>query len=85
MKKLLALLIGLSAAQVWAQETPISTPASTTTGTPNSAVAVIEKWSVPDVPWDDWFKNNAMVTDKTDYVHFFWNAPGFQGQLRSER
>lgn len=30
------------------------------------------------MPWDEWFKKNAMVTDKTDYVHFFWNAQDFK-------
>lgn len=81
MKKLLFLLIGLVAVQVWAQGTPNPTSVSSTTGTPSVAVTVIEKWSVPIVPWDDWFKNNAMVTDKTDYVHFFWNAQDFKANF----
>jgi hypothetical protein len=81
MKKLLALLIGLGVAQVWAQETAVSTPGATAAGTPNSAVAVIEKWSESTVPWDDWFKSNAMITDKTDYVHFFWNAQDFKANF----
>lgn len=81
MKRLLALLMGLSAAQVWAQETPVSTPGATTAVTPNSSVTIVEKWSVPTVPWDDWFKSNAMITDKIDYVHFFWNAQDFKANF----
>ncbi len=76
MKKLLVLMIGLGVARVWAQETPMQ--GSTALATPSVSLTPIEKWSEPTVPWDDWFKSNAMVTDKTDYVHFFWNAQDFK-------
>jgi hypothetical protein len=81
MKKLLALLIGLGMAQAWAQEPSVSAPGTIAAVTPNSSVTIIEEWSVPSVPWDDWFKSNAMITDKTDYVHFFWNAQDFKGNF----
>jgi hypothetical protein len=64
-----------------AQETPVppaDTPSAATFPTP---VTVIEKWDVTHVPWDEWFKKNAMVTDKTDYVHFFWNAQDFRANF----
>lgn len=54
-------------------------PAITTPAT--VPVTVIEKWNTSNVPWDDWFKSNAMVTDKTDYVHFFWNAQDFKANF----
>lgn len=70
------LFLGL-AASTGAQESSVSTetPATTSSAMP---VTVIEKWNVSKVPWGDWFKGNAMVTDKTDYVHFFWNAQDFK-------
>jgi hypothetical protein len=71
LKKHWILLWGMMAAQVWAQETPVVTVVATP----------IAKWSVSTVPWDDWFKNNALVTDKTDHVHFFWNAQDFKGNF----
>jgi hypothetical protein len=47
------------------------------------------QWKVADVPWDDWFKKNALVTDKGEYVHFFWNAQdakaNFEGKDRKYR
>jgi hypothetical protein len=42
---------------------------------------VLKKWSLPAVPWDAWFKDNALVTDKGKYVHFFWNAQDFKGNF----
>ncbi len=38
----------------------------------------LKNWSVSEVPWDLWFKKNALVTNKTAYVHFFWNAQDFK-------
>jgi hypothetical protein len=64
-------LVFILAASARAQETPAPTAPPTGPGTP---VAAITKWNNAQVPWDDWFKGNAMVTDKTEYVHFFWNA-----------
>jgi|HubBroStandDraft_1064217.scaffolds.fasta_scaffold40512_2 hypothetical protein len=78
MTKLLALLFALTVARVWAQETTVPTPDSTATGTPGAPVTLIKKWNPATVPWDNWFKDNAMVTDKTDHVHFFWNAQDFK-------
>jgi hypothetical protein len=80
MKKLMFFIFSL-VVSVGAQETPapaVDSSSATAAGTP---AAVIEKWNVSKVPWDDWFKNNAMVTDKTDYVHFFWNAQDFKANL----
>ena len=42
---------------------------------------VVKKWSFETMPWDAWFKSNTMVTDKTAYVHFFWNAQDFKGHF----
>ena len=42
---------------------------------------VIVNWSPAKVPWARWFKNNALVTDKTEYVHFFWNAQDFKASF----
>lgn len=39
---------------------------------------LIKEWKVGAVPWDLWFKDNTVVTDKGDYVHFFWNAEDFK-------
>lgn len=39
------------------------------------------KWSSAAVPWGPWFKNNTMVTDKSEYVHFFWNAQDFKSSF----
>lgn len=47
------------------------------------------QWKTSEVPWDDWFKKNTLVTDKGDYVHFFWNAQdaraNFEGKERKNR
>ncbi len=47
------------------------------------------QWKTSSVPWDDWFPKNALVTDKGDYVHFFWNAEdakeNFAGKDRKDR
>jgi len=72
-KKLFCFMVLLAGSQIWARETPV--PAVTTLPAP---VTVIEKWGVEAVPWDAWFKNNALITDKGEYVHFFWNAQDFK-------
>ncbi len=72
----------LTSVPIFAQETPA---ASTYLAAPTPAASplsrVIPKWSMSAVPWDAWFKDNAMVTDKTDYVHFFWNAQDFKANF----
>lgn len=61
------LAAALGALQLGAQPAPVSfEPVFTPAAIPSDPKAPI--------PWDDWFAKNAMVTDKTDYVHFFWNA-----------
>ena len=70
MKKILALTVFLAASGLGAQT--VEAPA-----TPAPPV----KWSFAGVPWAAWFKNNTMVTDKTDYVHFFWNAQDFKSNF----
>ena len=69
MKRAWMLVFALIAGQALAQEA--GTPTATA---PATVAAKPVKWSFRGVPWDSWFKNNAMVTDKTNYVHFFWNA-----------
>lgn len=81
---LLGMALFLISGAVWAQgadttATPSASPSITPSTTP--VVQVIKKWSIPAVPWDDWFKNNTMVTDKTEYVHFFWNAQDFKANF----
>ena len=45
---------------------------------------IINKWNEAMVPWDIWFKKNTMVTDKTDYVHFFLNAQDFKANFEGK-
>lgn len=69
MKWIALILTLLTGPAVWAQEAvPTATPVMAATATP------LKKWDVSQVPWDNWFKKNAIVKDKTDYVHFFWNS-----------
>jgi hypothetical protein len=56
----------------WADSTPTPTP------------LLPGKWNSIKVPWDLWFKNNALVTDKTQYVHFFWNANDFKANFETK-
>src|ERR1700691_6106995 len=70
MKKWLAVLFFLTVTSVIAQST-----------TPTPTPLLPGKWIAAKVPWDLWFKNNALVTDKTDYVHFFWNANDFKANF----
>lgn len=75
MKKWLAILFFLIVAPVMAQ---VSTP------TPTALLP--GKWTAAKVPWDLWFKDNTIVTnktntDKTEYVHFFWNANDFKANF----
>ena len=68
MKRILILSMFLAAAPLGAQEAaPTATP-----------VRLVNPWSVSAVPWNQWFKKNAMVTSKAEYVHFFWNAQDFK-------
>lgn len=77
MKKIILGLSLLAAATLWADAMdPNGQASSATYLTPTPTV--LEKWGIGLVPWDSWFKDNTMVTDKTDYVHFFWNAQDFR-------
>src|ERR1700722_20303576 len=69
MKTWLSILFFLTVMPVMAQSTPTPTP------------LLPGKWIAAKVPWDLWFKNNATVTDKTEYVHFFWNANDFKANF----
>jgi len=77
MKRIIWGLSLLAAATLWAQET-VPTPEDRTGVYLTPTPSVLSKWGMTVVPWDAWFKNNSMVTDKTDYVHFFWNAQDFK-------
>jgi hypothetical protein len=70
MKKWFGILFFLAAMPLMAQS-------STPTPTP----LLPGPWISAKVPWDLWFKNNALVTDKTEYVHFFWNANDFKANF----
>jgi hypothetical protein len=72
MKKIWFLIFLATCVQAQAQETPVATAVnSVAQPTP---FPVIKNWNMATVPWDEWFKKNALVTDKGAYVHFFWNA-----------
>ena len=82
MKKYMFLILFLIGIRLCAQEAPTSkatgsmTPA-TKSLRPTPAPA-IKKWDIKTVPWGAWFKKNAIVTDKTDYVHILWDAQDFK-------
>jgi hypothetical protein len=83
MRKILCGILLIWAGTVCAQD---ATPTVSDTPVVSSVTAaptptVLKKWSMALAPWDDWFKSNAMVTDKTDYVHFFWNAQDFKANF----
>lgn len=73
MKKFLMLGLVAISLPVMAQENRSGVPTPTPT--------ILQKWDSSQVPWDLWFKENALVTDKTEYVHFFWNAQDFKGNF----
>jgi len=68
MKKWLTLLLFLAVVPVMAQSTPTPTP-------------LLQKWVSAKIPWDLWFKNNALFTDKVEYAHFFWNANDYKANF----
>ncbi|HXL72341.1 MAG TPA: hypothetical protein VN963_01840 [bacterium] len=69
MKKMLILIFILTASVVHSESTPTPTP------------LLPGKWIAAKVPWDLWFKDNTIVTDKIEYVHFFWNANDFKANF----
>ncbi|HJT23331.1 MAG TPA: hypothetical protein VJ873_02060, partial [bacterium] len=71
------------AAFALAEETAPSSPVTATVSTP-TPFPLIQKWDGAKVPWDGWFKADpysVIVTDKGDYVHFFWNAQDFKANF----
>lgn len=52
-------------------------PSGSLTPTPT----ILQKWDAATVPWGDWFKDNSIVTDKGDHIHFFWNAQDFKANF----
>lgn len=74
MKKLLILGAWLSASCLGAQ--PV-------TPTPTAApVTLVRPWDPAQAPWEAWFKKNALVSDKADYVELFWNAQDFKANFQ---
>ncbi len=74
MKFVLAIFMFLTGTVVDAQEMrdpSLSSP-------PSLQAKPLAKWIVNKVPWDEWFKKNCQVTDKAEYVHFFWDAQDFK-------
>ena len=69
MKKWLSILFFLIVMPIMAESTPTPTP------------LLPGKWIAANVPWDSWFKKNVDVADKTDHVHFFWNANDFKANF----
>ncbi len=41
----------------------------------------LKEWKSTLVPWDAWFKDNTMVSDKGAYIHFFLNAQDFKSNF----
>ena len=82
-------LLGLLLAPlpVWAQETPSPEPTQyLILGTPSISPQerMIAHWSMVAVPWGRWFKADpfdVIVTDKTSYVHFMWDAQDFKANF----
>jgi len=74
MRYLFFILLASLCGAAFAQEHPASMSPDPT----NTPVPVISNWKASTVPWDNWFKMNATVTDKTDHIHFFWNAQDFK-------
>ena len=72
MKKWFCLLFFLAVMPLMAQSTPTPTP------------LLQGKWVAAKVPWDLWFKDNALVTDKVQYIHFFWNANDFKANFETK-
>ncbi len=72
MKKIYLLVLLFTAAFAWAESTPTPTP------------LLPGKWAAIKIPWSLWFKKNALITDKTDYVHFFWNANDFKANFETK-
>lgn len=75
MKRILVLLFILQAVPVLAVDTPM---------TPVPTVAPLRQWNAAKVPWDVWFKKNATVTDKTDYLYIFWDAQVFKANFEGK-
>ena len=80
MKKIIWGFSLLAAAALWAQGTD-SAPQDRTAIYLTPTPTILGKWGMGVVPWDSWFKNNSMVTDKTDYIHFFWDAQDFKANF----
>ena len=72
MKKIFPLILLFFVSFVWAESTPTPTP------------LLPGKWGTIKIPWSLWFKKNALITDKTDYVHFFWNANDFKANFETK-
>ncbi len=78
---------------LYSQDTPVPATGSQTNGVATLDLTptpwIVSEWKEEVLPWAAWFKKNTMVTDKTDYVHFFWNAqdfkPNFEGKEKKSR
>lgn len=83
MRKLLALLF-LSTSVAFGQDQAVTPVSANVSGgketTPVSAVKT-KALKPSAIPWDKWFEKNALVTDKSEYVHFFWNAQDFKANF----
>lgn len=92
MRKIVLFLSFLIIARMASAQEPLATPTADMNGSdtlstmavPVQHHALIKKWSMDAVPWDEWFKDNAQVTDKTDYVHFFWNAQDLRDNFKGK-
>lgn len=85
MKRTIILAFTLAVSTVLAQETGTDVPSQPSgSGAFTPTPTILRKWDGAAIPWGTWFKDNALVTDKGDYIHFFWNAQDFKANFETK-
>ena len=82
MKKIFLAVVLALGIPAFAQET--ASISETGSATPTPFPVIPGKWNASKTPWDLWFKKNTQVTDKQDYVHFFWNAQDCKANFETQ-
>jgi hypothetical protein len=75
----LILILGFGVTRAFGQDAS-SAPSVTPSASP---VAAPIDPKAP-VPWDQWFKKNTIISDKTDHVNIFWNAQDFKTRFEGK-